>query len=827
MNATVSPEKVKEVLDSKRHIFGGKYLIVLAEEGTSQMPWDGQNHLTRKLLLQGCDAVFSANENSIKWHRGELDLSPEQFRAEYKSLKPCLHGSDAHRLDRIGRPDNNKYCWIKADSTFEGLKQILYEPGERVWIGPQPARLKNDYQTIESIRLTNAPAWFDGDALPLNRDLVTVVGGRGSGKSALAELIAFAGGSKIFGLGDTADTFLKKASKRSDTNSNPIEGLRIELRWNDGRVDLGTVGSTLEHGKEEEKVKYLPQKFVETLCAPDHTRDLQKEIEKIIFHNLPDSNRAQAADFQELREQTTKGVLIRQRSHEQAIHSVNSAIGNHVARIAQNPARKLEREQKRAELEALQKEPPSFPQELKQEMESLEALTRQKQELESQVAAVNERLNQLAAVETKVQVFSSAIAEYNRDVQTLLARADLVDRIEEFAVRPPDLARKVIDEQRLDLKERSAVLRDGDANTPFIPSLTLVEEQLNAVRQKLYIIEDQRKEHERYLQRKSVLETAITNLDRDINEVAEQVEPALNADVLALREHYCDQLDALLEEKILLEELYRPLKESLAHADATAKKLGFYSRLTFDAPKAAERLMGLLDQRGAVRDQTELEALLRQFSQKLEDAVVRETNKGRFDREAVKTAIAELHAQLCTSADGGRTKRIEDQLRKSHSKEEFDNELFSLRWFRVAYALLFDGKQLELLSPGERGIVLLLLYLEAERTDTRPLIIDQPEDNLDNMSVYPSLVEYFRKRKRYRQIIIITHNPNLVVNTDSEQVIVPGYDGGRTPRIVYRSGSLENTSHGEIEGIRESVCKVLEGGREAFRRREEKYAFPT
>ena len=92
------------------------------------------------------------------------------------------------------------------------------------------------------------------------------------------------------------------------------------------------------------------------------------------------------------------------------------------------------------------------------------------------------------------------------------------------------------------------------------------------------------------------------------------------------------------------------------------------------------------------------------------------------------------------------------------------------------------------------------------------------------MSVYPSLVEYFRKRKHHRQIIIITHNPNLVVNTDSEQVVVPSYDGGRTPRVAYRSGSLEDTSAEDGSGIREKVCQVLEGGRDAFRRREEKYA---
>jgi hypothetical protein len=74
---------------------------------------------------------------------------------------------------------------------------------------------------------------------------------------------------------------------------------------------------------------------------------------------------------------------------------------------------------------------------------------------------------------------------------------------------------------------------------------------------------------------------------------------------------------------------------------------------------------------------------------------------------------------------------------------------------------------------------------------------------------------------------MITHNPNLVVNTDAEQVIVADFDGARTPRIAYRSGALENTlMPDDMPGIRNNVCRILEGGTEAFRRREQKYSLP-
>jgi len=130
--ATVNPSNIKEVLENKERIFKGKYIIVLPEENLGLLNWDGQDHLTRKLLLQGADAIFSSNPKTIHWARGEGDLSPEQFRLEFKSLKPCLHGSDAHSLGDIGHPAENRYCWIKADPIFEGLKQVLYEPRERL-----------------------------------------------------------------------------------------------------------------------------------------------------------------------------------------------------------------------------------------------------------------------------------------------------------------------------------------------------------------------------------------------------------------------------------------------------------------------------------------------------------------------------------------------------------------------------------------------------------------------------------------------------------------------------------------------------------------------
>jgi hypothetical protein len=142
------------------------------------------------------------------------------------------------------------------------------------------------------------------------------------------------------------------------------------------------------------------------------------------------------------------------------------------------------------------------------------------------------------------------------------------------------------------------------------------------------------------------------------------------------------------------------------------------------------------------------------------------------------------------------------------------------------------------MSPGKANLVILKLLIDLSESDC-PILIDQPEDNLDNRSIYNDLVQFIRKRKIDRQIIIVTHNPNVVVSADSENVIVAnqkGEDDGRENnnyRFEYINGAIENSFKINDEelgilnkmGIKEHVTEILEGGKEAFIKREEKYGF--
>ena len=130
INAVVQAERIKEQLDNR---FRGDYLLVLAEENLSLMDWDSQHHGVRKQLIQMSHAIFSSNPKSRDWCLGRAHSMPQQYVEEFKSLKPCIWGCDSHGYEsRFLEPDDRRFCWIKGEVTWDGLKQIIFEPEERV-----------------------------------------------------------------------------------------------------------------------------------------------------------------------------------------------------------------------------------------------------------------------------------------------------------------------------------------------------------------------------------------------------------------------------------------------------------------------------------------------------------------------------------------------------------------------------------------------------------------------------------------------------------------------------------------------------------------------
>jgi predicted ATPase len=98
-----------------------------------------------------------------------------------------------------------------------------------------------------------------------------------------------------------------------------------------------------------------------------------------------------------------------------------------------------------------------------------------------------------------------------------------------------------------------------------------------------------------------------------------------------------------------------------------------------------------------------------------------------------------------------------------------------------------------------------------------PLIIDQPEDNLDNQSIFMMLREFIKQAKKKRQIIIVTHNPNLAVGADAEQIIHVKIDKRNNNRFTYNAGAIEDPV------INKFIVNILEGTMPAFDKRKLKY----
>ncbi|HIB9701873.1 TPA: TrlF family AAA-like ATPase, partial [Escherichia coli] len=141
------------------------------------------------------------------------------------------------------------------------------------------------------------------------------------------------------------------------------------------------------------------------------------------------------------------------------------------------------------------------------------------------------------------------------------------------------------------------------------------------------------------------------------------------------------------------------------------------------------------------------------------------------------------------------------------------------RYLNVRAEFEYKGKTVEKLSAGQRGTFYVCLKLATDAFGS-PFVFDQPEDDLDNDFIMHSLVPLFRKIKQYRQVIIVTHNANLVVNCDAEQVIIAT---NNDEIISYRSGALEYGDHDAPNSMRKAICDVLEGGHQAFEAREQKY----
>jgi predicted ATPase len=216
---------------------------------------------------------------------------------------------------------------------------------------------------------------------------------------------------------------------------------------------------------------------------------------------------------------------------------------------------------------------------------------------------------------------------------------------------------------------------------------------------------------------------------------------------------------------------------------------------------------------GSFRGQEEGRAMLRRLS----DSVTDWEEEGEVFN-ALDAIVEALHTDKRDEVSPQNAARdVFKQMKGQRPVQELYDYLFGFDYLGTKYDLKVDQKDLSELSPGERGGLLLVFYLMLDRQDI-PLVIDQPEDNLDNKSVYEILVTFIKQAKTRRQIILVTHNPNLAVVADAEQIIhvsIDKKDGKHD--FDFFSGSIEDAR------INRAVVDILEGTLPAFDNRRLKY----
>lgn len=324
VRATVNHRDIKDAL---RIIFGNDTpYIVLAASNNAGLRAD--NNSPRKLAISDevdkiCDAFFGGTQNTnyfLQTDRYEDNIISEP--------KPVFSGCDAHsfedldsflgkHVEKVNQKSNKTetikdITWVKADPTFLGLLQTLKEPERRLFIGEFPEKLKvvdaNKIFFIDSLeiyKLQNSPLtdkWLDSTKISLNHDLVTIIGNKGSGKSALADIIALLGNSKQAAYFSFLNKNRFRENKGNIYLARQFEGVLTSKNSNDkNSLNL----SQDPFSTATERIRYIPQGHFENLCNDNKTgreNAFQKELEKVIFDHTSNDMRQGSFNFDDLLE---------------------------------------------------------------------------------------------------------------------------------------------------------------------------------------------------------------------------------------------------------------------------------------------------------------------------------------------------------------------------------------------------------------------------------------------------------------------------------------------------------------------------------------------
>lgn len=809
-------------------------------------------HYAYAMSLFDSSPIFETRDDA-HWHAfvgRKTEANVKFFDAFQEALggvpRLPVSGSDAHQFVGDGTNDARGYgdypsgriTWIKADPTWEGLRQAVREPEKRCYIGISPPKLQrveaNKTFYIDALSLakvdgsTLADAWFDGCTLPLNVDLVAIIGNKGSGKSALADVLALVGNSQQHSHFSflRADRFRGKAGE-------PARQFEGELRWLAGESTRANLADNPAADRVE-LVRYVPQGRFEALCnehVTGRSENFEKELRSVIFSHIPSEDRLGALDFEQLIDEQEGVLRVRLDDARKNLVSVNRVIAGIEDQMHPDIRKNLEEQirLKTVQISELElNKPPAISEpadtltpDQVDASATLVSLVDKNKALDTEETLSSESLTSLSARRKAVRNIRERLALLQS--QVAVATSEIADDLRLIDLKPTDVV-------ELEIKDDKLHSVDGDAENK-VQAIALRLQEIKAMKEgnagqivtATEALDGPQRAYQQYVDALRTWQISVDAIlgSSNIPDSKRGLEARLaQLDKLPFtleerRQHRTEIageiFDVLSTQRDQRSTLFKPLQR-LIEENALIRddyRLQFKANLAAYHDAVSEKLFALVKQNvGELRGEDESRA-----------AIKVRLEAHDLDTRAGALAFAEdLHKLLHDSA----RQRSPDQfdltglMRKDRTPSEVYDLIFGFEYLEPKYTLMFQETQIEQLSPGQRGALLLIFYLLVDKK-RNPIILDQPEENLDNETIVSLLVPVLNAAKKNRQIIMVTHNPNLAVVCDAEQIIFAEFDRKANCRITYLSGAIEDSA------INAAVVNVLEGTKPAFDNRGQKY----
>ena len=864
-------------------------LIITAANNDGIRPERGKKrkHLITDEIDKFSDGFFG-NVANVDYY---LNCKRGEDKSEYFDPKPVLSGCDAHSLDeldeRLGQVVSNtdgivlEPTWIKADLTFEGLKQIIFEPQNRVLISEEPEierRVReNKTKYIDSLHVTcideyqgQHGTWFDDEKILLGKELVAIIGNKGSGKSAVTDIIGLLGNSynqTTEGSGRSPDELFSFLNKEKFLKRGCAKNFSGTLFWYDRAPDRKSLDDKIARNLPE-KVEYLPQKYLERICANIADDEFRATLNEVIFRYVKDAHRYGQTNLDDLIAYMTQQAnedIVSAKHHlhlanEKVVSVEKKLIADYQIEIKERIRLKNEELDAHKSIRPPEKPKPADEDSTATEAVEIERLTQEIADCNETISKlVNER-NEVNSVAQELRQVRQAIEREARSLNDLKSQYGLT--LESAGLSFDDIVKLEINYSKLDalisdkdqryreiddllvtsedIAERFRDKEEADTAIEAAKAISIVCKKASLQEKKTQLVERQNKparEYQDYLAQLAIWASKEKEICGDEQNPAVDSLRGLEKELENISTNYPAKLQAKRAEQIRISKLVFQKKKNLTHfydaikqsIDAEIAKcrddLGDYSisieaGLRFD-PDFIDKFLGYINQgkKGSFYGTEEGRAMLCELCEAVDDWENENELFGALDA-MVDALHFDRRSDLLDSED-----EVRDIFKQMKNQEEpvveLYDYLFGFNYLIPKYDLKVDQKDLSELSPGERGGLLLIFYLMLDRQDI-PLIIDQPEDNLDNKSVYEILVTFIKQAKKRRQIVLVTHNPNLAVVADAEQIVHVSIDKKESKHeFDFFSGSIENLR------INQAVVDILEGTLPAFDNRRLKYRRPT